>query len=87
MRDDGLDGDDTAPPPDTRRADAVAKLAERRGIRCDVVNAEGGCALERLASLIAVPDFASVYLALAHGLDPMSVPAVSELKEETLGAA
>ena len=32
-------------------------------------------ALERLASLVAVPDFASVYLALAHGLDPMAVPA------------
>ena len=43
--------------------------------------AEGGSALERLASLIAVPDFASVYLALAHGLDPMAVPAVDEMKE------
>lgn len=83
LRDDGLEGDDTAPPPDTRRADAVAELAERRGVRCDVIPAEGGCALERLASLIAVPDFASVYLALAHGLDPMSVPAVSEMKDLT----
>ncbi|MGH8791181.1 MAG: SIS domain-containing protein, partial [Stackebrandtia sp.] len=81
LRDDGLEGDDTAPPPDTRRADAVADLADRRGIRRDTFSAEGGCALERLASLIAVPDFASVYLALAHGLDPMSVPAVSEMKE------
>ncbi|GAA4918243.1 phosphoglucose isomerase-like protein [Stackebrandtia albiflava] len=81
LRDDGLDGDDTAPPPDTRRADAVAELAERRGIRLDILSAEGGCALERLASLIAVPDFASVYLAMAHGLDPMSVPAVGEMKE------
>ncbi|GAB3649135.1 phosphoheptose isomerase family protein [Glycomyces tarimensis] len=85
MRDDGLDGDDTAPKPDTRRADAIAKLAERRGVRCDVIPAEGGCALERLASLIAIPDFASVYLALAHGLDPMRVPAVSEMKDEALG--
>ncbi|GAB3219681.1 SIS domain-containing protein [Glycomyces halotolerans] len=85
MRDDGLDGDDTSPKPDTRRADAVAKLAERRGVRCDVMPAEGGCALERLASLIAVPDFASVYLALAHGLDPMRVPAVSEMKDEAVG--
>ncbi|WP_026930711.1 SIS domain-containing protein [Glycomyces tenuis] len=85
MRDDGLDGDDTAPKPDTRRADAVAKIAERRGVRFDVVPAEGGCALERLASLIAVADFASVYLALAHGLDPMRVPAVSEMKDEAVG--
>ncbi|MCD0446769.1 mannose-6-phosphate isomerase [Glycomyces sp. A-F 0318] len=85
MRDDGLDGDDSTPKPDTRRADAVADLAARRGVRCDVLPAEGGCALERLASLISVPDFASVYLALAHGLDPMRVPAVSEMKDLTLG--
>ena len=81
MRDEGLDGDDSAPRPDTRRSDAVAELADRRGIRCDTMSAEGGCALERLASLIAVPDFASVYLAFAHGLDPMAVPAVSEMKD------
>lgn len=46
-----------------------------------MITAEGGSALERLASLIAVPDFASVYLALAHHLDPMAVPAVTEMKE------
>jgi len=33
------------------------------------------------ASLTAVPDFASLYLALAHGLDPMAVPAISEMKD------
>lgn len=80
FRDDGLEGDDTAPPPDSRRADAVEELAHERGIQCDVFNAEGGCSLERLASLIAFPDFTSVYLALAHNLDPMSVPAVSDMK-------
>lgn len=63
-----------------RRADAVAAMARRRGILCTELAAEGGSALERLASLVAVPDFASVYLALAHGMDPMAVPAVSELK-------
>ncbi|ADD45634.1 SIS domain-containing protein [Stackebrandtia nassauensis] len=83
LRDDGLENDEDNPPPDTRRADAVAELADRRGIRCDTFAAEGGSALERLASLIAVPDFASVYLALAHGLDPHSVPAVSEMKDFT----
>jgi hypothetical protein len=46
-----------------------------------VIQAEGGSPLERLASLIAVPDFASIYLAMAHGLDPMAVPAVSEMKD------
>lgn len=66
-----------------RRADAVVELAARRGVRCGVIQAEGGSPLERLASLIAVPDFASVYLALAHGLDPTAVPAVEEMKEFT----
>ena len=59
----------------------MVELAARRGVRCGVIQAEGGSPLERLASLIAVPDFASVYLALAHGLDPTAVPAVDEMKE------
>ncbi|MEU4569389.1 SIS domain-containing protein [Micromonospora sp. NPDC023956] len=84
LRDGGLNADDDSDEPlavEERRADAVQTLAERRGVRCDVVTAEGGSALERLASLVAVPDFASIYLAMAHGLDPMAVPAVSEMKE------
>lgn len=84
LRDGGLGNEEDTDEPvavEERRADAVQTLAERRGVRCDVVTAEGGSPLERLASLIAVPDFASIYLALAHGLDPMAVPAVSEMKE------
>lgn len=64
-----------------RRAEAVADLAAARGVGVSVLTAEGGCELERLASLVAVPDFASVYLALLHGIDPIAVPAVTELKE------
>jgi len=89
LRDGGLtsDEEDTGEPPavEDRRAEAVAAMARRRGVRCTVLTAEGGSALERLASLIAVPDFASAYLAVAHGLDPMAVPAVTELKT-ALGA-
>ncbi|MBA3490035.1 MAG: mannose-6-phosphate isomerase [Longispora sp.] len=84
LRDGGLDTEDGAsetPAIDERRADAVVALAERRGVRCTVLTAEGGSPLERLASLVAVPDFASIYLGLAHGLDPLAVPAVSEMKE------
>jgi glucose/mannose-6-phosphate isomerase len=77
--DDGADGEPIAV--EERRAEAMQALAERRGVRCSLVLAEGGSPLERLASLIAVPDFASIYLGLAHGLDPMAVPAVTELKE------
>ncbi|AGL14678.1 bifunctional glucose-6-phosphate/mannose-6-phosphate isomerase-like protein [Actinoplanes sp. N902-109] len=84
LRDGGLNPEDDADEPvavEERRAEAVQVLAERRGVRCDVLTAEGGSALERLASLTAVPDFASIYLALAHGLDPMAVPAINEMKE------
>jgi glucose/mannose-6-phosphate isomerase len=84
LRDGGLtsDEEETGEPAavEDRRAEAVAAMARRRGIRCTVLTAEGGSTLERLASLIAVPDFASVYLAVAHGLDPSAVPAVTELK-------
>jgi hypothetical protein len=85
LRDGGLsdDQDDQGEPLalEERRADAVQALAERRGVRVSVVTADGASPLERLASLVAVPDFASMYLGLAHGLDPMAVPAVSEMKE------
>ncbi|MGC9666811.1 SIS domain-containing protein [Planosporangium sp. 12N6] len=85
LRDGGLsdEADDQGEPlaVEERRADAVQALAERRGVRVSVVTAEGASPLERLASLVAVPDFASMYLGMAHGLDPMAVPAVSELKE------
>jgi hypothetical protein len=85
LRDGGLIEDDSSIEPEPteveeRRADAVQALAERRGVRLSVLTAEGGSTLERLASLIAVPDFSSIYLAIAHGLDPMAVPAVSEMK-------
>jgi glucose/mannose-6-phosphate isomerase len=84
LRDGGLAGEDEETEPtavEERRAEAVQTLAERRGVRVSVVTAEGGSPLERLASLMAVPDFASIYLALAHGLDPMAVPAITEMKE------
>lgn len=73
--------DDAESPVAARRAEAVADLATARGVGVSVLKAEGGCELERLASLVAVPDFASVYLALLHGIDPIAVPAVTELKE------
>ena len=84
LRDGGLaddQRDDNEPAAvEERRADAERAIAEDRGIRVTELVAEGGSALERLASLVAVPDFTSVYLALAHGLDPMAVPAVEEMK-------
>jgi D-arabinose 5-phosphate isomerase GutQ len=86
LRDGGLEGEEEAADGEPaaledRRAEAVQELAERRGVRVSLLVAEGASPLERLASLVAVPDFASLYLGLAHGLDPMAVPAVSEMKD------
>jgi len=81
--DGGLADEETGMAPvSDRRAQVVQEIAERRGIDVGVLTAEGGSALERLASLVAAPDFASIYLGLGHGLDPMAVPAVTELKEK-----
>ena len=53
-----------------RRADASHRVAERYGVVSSELRAEGEHPLERLASLVAVLDFASVYLALLQGIDP-----------------
>jgi glucose/mannose-6-phosphate isomerase len=60
---------------------AAARLADERGVRTSEVLAEPGRPLERLAQLIALGDFASVYLALGMGLDPSPTRAVLEMKE------
>jgi len=63
------------------RADALAQLARERGLRVTEIKAAGSSPLERLASLIGLADYASVYLALATGTDPMTLPALSDLDE------
>lgn len=63
-----------------RRAEIVGELATERNVGVSVVAAAGVSQLERLASLITIPDFASVYLAALHGIDPIAVPAVGDFK-------
>ena len=70
-------------PPVARRADVCVGLAAERGVGVSALLAEGRSAVERLASLVAVTDFASAYLALAAGTDPTPVAAIAALKERT----
>jgi glucose/mannose-6-phosphate isomerase len=63
-----------------RRAEASVELATERGIEVDVINTEGGTPLAHIASLIALGDFTSTYLALLLGLDPTPVDVITELK-------
>jgi glucose/mannose-6-phosphate isomerase len=64
-----------------RRADVVTHLARDRGLEVSAMLAEGSSPFQRVASLLALVDWASVYLALAQGIDPTPVVAIDELKE------
>jgi glucose/mannose-6-phosphate isomerase len=65
----------------TRAADATVHLAEQYGVPVDQLRATGEHPLERLASLVAPLDFASVYLALLEGTDPLPIDAVVTLRK------
>ncbi|MFI6900163.1 bifunctional phosphoglucose/phosphomannose isomerase [Nonomuraea sp. NPDC050394] len=64
----------------TRRREASVRMAQDRDVAVTELTAEGAHPLERLASLIALGDFASTYLALGYGIDPTPVTAITELK-------
>jgi glucose/mannose-6-phosphate isomerase len=65
------------------RTDAAASLAVERGIQVTTFAAEGDSPLERFASLVALGDYASVYLALLEGVDPSDDGAAAELAART----
>lgn len=67
----------------SRTADAVRVTAEEAGVRVTEVTAEPGHPLERLADLVALTDFAAVYLAIAAGVDPLTSPHVADLRDRT----
>lgn len=74
VRDD--DFDETA----KQRAHVSADIASARGVPVSVLGAQGDHPVERLASLIGILDYASVYLALAYGIDPTPIAPIVELK-------
>jgi glucose/mannose-6-phosphate isomerase len=63
-----------------RRREESARLAAQRGIGVSELAAAGDSPLERLASLVQLIDYATVYLAIALGVDPGPVAAIQELK-------
>ncbi|TMR05581.1 SIS domain-containing protein [Actinomadura soli] len=63
-----------------KRCDASAQIARDRGVAVTEIGAEGEHPLERIATLIALADYVTVYLAIALGVDPTPVPAIQELK-------
>src|SRR6516225_5761016 len=63
-----------------RRREESARIAAERGIEVTELAAAGDQPLERLASLVQLIDYASVYLAIANGIDPAPIAAIEELK-------
>lgn len=66
-----------------RQADACTALAGEGGVGVSALQASGSGAPARLASLVALTDFASTYLALLEGVDPTPAMAVAELARRT----
>lgn len=66
---------------DGRRADIAREIAERRGVPVDVLRADEGHAVVRLASLLGTVDWVSVYAAIAQGVDPTPIGPIMELKD------
>jgi glucose/mannose-6-phosphate isomerase len=63
-----------------RRREVSVQLATERGIGVTELIGEGDRPLERLASLVQLIDYATVYLAIVNGVDPAPVSAIGELK-------
>jgi glucose/mannose-6-phosphate isomerase len=59
---------------------AVTELAEQRGIGLSELAMDGEHPLARLAGVIQLADYASVYLAIASGIDPSQAAAVTDLQ-------
>ena len=63
-----------------RRVEASQELARDRGIGFDTFVAEGTSPASRIASLVALADFATTYLAMLTGVDPTAMRPIEELK-------
>ena len=66
---------------DASRAAVSEEVAQTRGVPVTRLRAEGSSTVERLASLVGLVDYASVYLALAQEIDPTPVAPIDELKK------
>ena len=74
-------------PEQTSRAEISDEIAQARGVAVTRLRTEGASAVERLASIVGLIDYASVYLALAQGIDPTPVAPIDALKQRLESAA
>jgi glucose/mannose-6-phosphate isomerase len=62
---------------------AVTELAGQRGVGLSELGMDGEHPLVRLAGVIQLTDYASVYLAIASGIDPGQTVAIRDLRTRT----
>lgn len=70
------DGDDAV----RARVAVSEQIAQERGVAVTTLRSEGDGPVERLASLVGLIDYATVYLALLLGIDPTPVAPIDALK-------
>jgi glucose/mannose-6-phosphate isomerase len=63
------------------RVSVSEQIAHERGVPVSSLRSEGSGPVERLASLVGVIDYATVYLALLLGVDPTPVAPIDALKQ------
>jgi glucose/mannose-6-phosphate isomerase len=62
---------------------AAAALAGNRGIDVSELAMDGEQPLRKLAAVVQLADYASVYLGIACGIDPLAIAAIGDLKDLT----
>lgn len=67
----------------TRARDAAAELAAARGIEVSEIAMDGADPVLRLAGAVHLLDYASVYLGIACGIDPLAIAAIKDLRDLT----
>jgi Bacterial phospho-glucose isomerase C-terminal SIS domain/SIS domain len=67
----------------TRVRAAAASLAMARGLALTELSLEGSHPLLRLAGIVQLLDYASVYLGIACGIDPLAIAAIKDLRDLT----
>jgi glucose/mannose-6-phosphate isomerase len=65
----------------TRVREAAVTLAEGRGAEVSEIAMDGDTPLLRLASAVQLLDYASVYLGIACGIDPLAIAAIKDLRD------
>jgi glucose/mannose-6-phosphate isomerase len=60
---------------------AAASLAGSRGMDVSELAMEGDQPLRKLAGVVQLTDYASVYLGIACGIDPLAIAAIGDLKD------